>query len=98
MYKRQSVQCASSGVTKSYSFEKPSLRCRALDLHPDIGLDSPAAAKMIEQDLFDLGGEVEIGIDRDSRRWTLVAFAEDIESEMKPLTKKDTGIVSGGGS
>ncbi|RJU81478.1 MAG: acyltransferase domain-containing protein [Candidatus Poseidoniales archaeon] len=93
-----SVQCASSGVTKSYSFEKPSLRCRALDLHPDIVLDSTEAAKIIEQDLFNLGGEVEIGIDRDSRRWTLVAFAEDIESELKPLTKKDTWIVSGGGS
>ena len=93
-----SVQCAASGVTKSYSFEKPSLRCRALDLHPDIVLESVAAAKIIENDIFNLSGEVEIGIDRDSRRWTLVAFAEDIEAEIKPLTKKDTWIVSGGGS
>ena len=93
-----SVQCAASGVTKSYSFEKPSLRCRALDLHPDIVLESATAAKIIENDLFNLAGEVEIGIDRDSRRWTLVAFAEDIEAELKPLTKNDTWIVSGGGS
>ena len=93
-----SIQCAASGVTKSYSFEKPALRCRALDMHPKLVLDSSTAAKMIEQDLFNLEGEVEIGIDRDSRRWTLVAFAEDIESDLKPLTKKDTWIVSGGGS
>lgn len=93
-----SIQCAASGVTKSYSFEKPALRCRALDMHPKLVLDSSTAAKMIEQDLFTLEGEVEIGIDRDSRRWTLVAFAEDIESDIKPLTKKDTWIVSGGGS
>lgn len=93
-----SVQCAASGVTKSYSFEKPSLRCRALDLHPDIVLESVLAAKIIESDLFNLDGEVEIGIDRDNRRWTLVAFAEDIEAEIKPLTNKDTWLVSGGGS
>jgi len=93
-----SVQCAASGVTKSYSFEKQSLRCRALDLHPDIVLESKSAAKIIEDDLFNMAGEVEIGIDRDSRRWTLVAFAENLEAEVQPLTKKDTWIVSGGGS
>ena len=93
-----SVQCAASGVTKSYAFERPDLRCRAIDLHPDLIFEEAEAAMMIERDLFDLGGDVEIGLDRDGRRWTLVAFAEDLVDELQPLTNEDTWIVSGGGS
>ena len=92
------VQCAASGVTKSYAFERPDLRCRALDLHPDFVLDEAAAAEAIETDLFNLGGEVEIGLDRDHRRWALVAFAEDVVEEVNPLKGSDTWLVSGGGS
>ncbi|MCS5533239.1 MAG: polyketide synthase dehydratase domain-containing protein, partial [Candidatus Poseidoniaceae archaeon] len=93
-----SLQSAATGVTKSYSFEQPHLRCRAFDLHPELILQSEQAAQIIDEDLFELGGDVEIGIDRDSRRWTLVAFAENLESQREPLTSKDTWIVSGGGS
>ena len=93
-----SIQCSASGVTKSYSFEQPHLRTRALDLHPEIVLDAVHAAEIIDNDLFTIGGDVEIGIDRDGRRWTLVAFDEQLESERKPLVKKDTWLVSGGGS
>ena len=93
-----SIQCSASGVTKSYSFEQPHLRTRALDLHPEIVLDAVHAAEIIDNDLFTIGGDVEIGIDRDGRRWTLVAFDEQLESEREPLVKKDTWLVSGGGS
>ena len=93
-----SVQCAASGVTKSYYFEQTHLRMRALDLHPEIILDADQAAEQIESDLFELGGEIEIGLDRDGRRWTLVAFAEELEGELTPLQSDDTWIVSGGGS
>ena len=93
-----SVQCAASGVTKSYFFEQTHLRMRALDLHPELILDAEQAADMIAQDLFEIGGDVEIGLDRDGRRWTLVAFAEDLEAELTPLKSDDTWIVSGGGS
>ena len=93
-----SIQCSASGVTKSYSFEQPHLRTRALDLHPEIVLDAVHAAEIIDNDLFAIGGDVEIGIDRDGRRWTLVAFDEQLESEREPLVKKDTWLVSGGGS
>ncbi len=93
-----SLQSAATGVTKSYSFEQPHLRCRAFDLHPELILQSQQAAQIIDDDLFGLGGDIEIGIDRDTRRWTLVAFAEDLESQREPLTSKDTWIVSGGGS
>ena len=92
------IQCSASGVTKSYSFEQPHLRTRALDLHPEIVLDAVYAAEIIDNDLFTIGGDVEIGIDRDGRRWTLVAFDEQLESEREPLGKKDTWLVSGGGS
>ena len=92
------VQSAATGVTKSYAFERPDLRCRALDLHPDHVFDEAAAAEMIENDVFKLDGEVEIGLDRDGRRWALVAFAEDLVEDAQPLTADDTWLVSGGGS
>ena len=93
-----SVQCAASGVTKSYAFEQPHVRCRALDLHPELILEPADAARIIHDDVFALAGEVEIGLDRDGRRWTLVAFAEDLVDEKHPLTSDDTWLVSGGGS
>ena len=93
-----SVQCAASGVTKSYAFEQPHIRCRALDLHPELILEPEAAADMIHADLFTLEGEVEVGLDRDGRRWALVAFAEDLVEERQPLASDDTWLVSGGGS
>ena len=92
------VQCAASGVTKSYSFERQHVRSRALDLHPELILDADEAALQVEHDLFNIGGEVEIGLDRDGRRWTLVAFAEDSSNVETPLKSDDTWIVSGGGS
>ena len=93
-----SIQCAASGVTKSYAFERPDLRCRAIDLHPDLLFEEDKAAKWIEHDIFALGGEVEVGLDRDGRRWALVAFAEDLVEDAQPLTNEDTWLVSGGGS
>ena len=92
------IQCSASGVTKSYSFEQTHLRARALDLHPEIVLDAPHAAQLIVDDIFNIGGEVEIGIDRDERRWSLVAFDEALEGERQPLDNSDTWLVSGGGS
>ena len=71
---------------------------RALDLHPELIIDADAAAEMIENDLFSAGGDVEIGIDRDGRRWTLVCFAEDLVDDIKPLESDDVWLVSGGGS
>ena len=61
-------------------------------------LDEVEAAKRIEDDLFGLAGEVEVGLDRDGRRWALVAFAEDVVEDLQPLTSDDTWLVSGGGS
>ena len=92
------VQCAASGVTKSYAFEQLQLRCRALDVHPELILDPVQAAQLIHHDVFNLAGEVEVGLDRDERRWGLVAFAEDLVEDRQPLASDDTWLVSGGGS
>ena len=92
------IQCAASGVTKSYAFERPELRCRALDIHPELMLEAPIAAQHIIEDVSKYGGEVEIGLDRDHRRWTLVAFAEDLVEDTTSLSAADCYIVSGGGS
>ncbi|MGB0173457.1 MAG: beta-ketoacyl synthase N-terminal-like domain-containing protein [Candidatus Poseidoniaceae archaeon] len=93
-----SIQCASSGVTKSYAFERPNLRTRALDVHPELIFDAASAAEHIETELFERAGEVEIGLDRDGRRWLLAAFAEDVVGELDPLKSDDVWLVSGGGS
>jgi len=93
-----SLACAASGVTKAYSFERENLRCRALDLHPELIIDAASAAEVIDNDLFTAGGEIEIGIDRDGRRWTMVCFAEDVVEDVEPLQSDDLWLVSGGGS
>ena len=93
-----SLACGASGVTKSYAFERENLRCRALDLHPELIIDADSAAEIIDNDMFNSGGDVEIGIDRDRRRWTMVCFAEDLVEETKPLQSDDIWLVSGGGS
>ena len=85
------VQCAASGVTKSFAFERPSLRCRAIDLHPEIIFEEDEAAQKIEADIFELDGEVEVGLDRDGRRWALVAFAEDVVDETTPSPSRTHG-------
>ena len=92
------IQCAASGVTKSYAFERQNLRTRALDVHPELIFDAATAAEHIEVELFEHAGEVEIGLDRDGRRWLLVAFAEDVVGELEPLQSDDVWLVSGGGS
>ena len=93
-----SIQCAASGVTKSYSFERPQLRSRALDVHPELIFDAENAAELIEHELFNYGGDIEIGLDRDQRRWILAAFAEDVVGDLEPLQSDDVWLVSGGGS
>ena len=92
------LQAAAAGVTKSYAHERPNLRCRAFDLHPDLLLDSEATALRLVDDLFGLSGEVEIGLDRAGERWTLVCFAEDLVEDRAPLMETDAWLVSGGGS
>ena len=93
------VQCAASGCDKILRLLNNSrCGCRALDVHPELILDPVQAAQLIHHDVFNLAGEVEVGLDRDERRWGLVAFAEDLVEDRQPLASDDTWLVSGGGS
>jgi len=92
------LMAAASGVTKSFAHEREHLRCRAFDLHPELLLDPARTATRLVDDLLDLGGEVEVGLDRAGERWTLVCFAEDLVEERRPLKETDAWLVSGGGS
>ena len=75
-------------IAKTFEYEKFSSEFEFTETS-----DQLKSIQQIENDLFNIDGDVEIGLDRDGRRWTLVAFAEDIESDQKPLTSKDTWIV-----
>ena len=92
------LQSGASGVTKSYAFERENMRCRALDLHPELIVDSEFAAQIIENEMFGVGGEVEIGIDSNQKRWTLACYKEDLVEERGKLSSDDIWLVSGGGS
>ena len=68
-------------VTKSYAFERPNLRTRALDVHPELIFDAASAAEHIETELFERAGEVEVGLTEMD-----VAFAAFAEDELVNLT------------
>jgi 3-oxoacyl-(acyl-carrier-protein) synthase/acyl carrier protein len=93
-----SLACGASGIVKSYSHERQSVRCRAWDIHPELATDSTLLAQKLLDDLFNNRGEVEIGFDKDERRWCLVMFDEELNSERVPLVADDVWLVSGGGS
>ena len=58
----------------------------------------PRPGGRLVDDLLNVGGEVEIGLDRAGERWTLVCFAEDLVEERTSLQETDVWLVSGGGS
>ena len=93
-----SLAAGAAGIVKTYAHERPELRCRALDLHPELIVEAEESASIILDDVLSRAGEVEIGLDRDGRRWALVLFAEDIEHKRKKLASDDVWLVSGGGS
>ena len=72
-------------------------RVRAFDVHPDLLMEPDSLAHRLWEDVTHLSGEVEVGLDRDGRRWALVAFAEDLEAESEDPNVHHW-LVSGGGS
>ena len=93
-----SLAAGSSGIVKAYSHERPEIRCRAWDVHPEMLLDEAGMAKILVDDLLNIGGEVEVGLEADGSRWGLVLFDEVLESEAAKLANDEVWIVSGGGS
>ena len=76
---------------------RENLRCRALDLHPELIIDADAAAEIIENDMLMLVAKLKLE-SIETSKWTLVCFAEDLVDEINPLQSDDVWLVSGGGS
>jgi len=92
------VAAGSHGIVKSYSKERPNLNCVALDIHPELLSDTQELAKHIVNESLCNQELVEIGLDRDLRRWKLVLFDEALVDERTELSSEDVLVVSGGGS
>ena len=86
------------GIVKSYAQEKPHLRCRAVDIDPELLADSTALAHQIWAEAFGRTSPLEVGLSRDGNRWALRLYEEDITEEIEPLQPDDVWIVSGGGA
>jgi len=93
-----SLAAGASGVVKAYAHERGNIRCRAYDVHPEMLLEESELATRLVDDLLGRGGEVEIGLDIDGRRWALVLFDEALEKPRSGLADDEVWLVSGGGS
>ena len=83
-----------AGLTKSAAGEWPEVRCRALDLAPD--LDNASAAGAIVAELF-RAGPLEVGLSA-SGRIVLELVGEDLPSAngSLPLSEGEVVVLSGG--
>ncbi|MDG1525001.1 MAG: SDR family NAD(P)-dependent oxidoreductase, partial [Candidatus Thalassarchaeaceae archaeon] len=86
------------GIVKSYAQEKPHLRCRAVDIDPELLADPTALAHQIWAEAFGRTSPLEVGLSRDGKRWSLCLYEEDLTAEVKPLQSDDIWVVSGGGA
>ena len=93
-----SLAAGASGVVKAYAHERGNIRCRAYDVHPEMLLEESELATRLVDDLLGRGGEVEIGLDIDGRRWALALFDEALEKPRSGLADDEVWLVSGGGS
>jgi len=92
------LAAGSHGIVKSYAREHPHLRCRAIDVDPELLSDPAALANTIWAETFGRVAPLEVGIERDGTRWALRLYEENLESERIPLASDDVWLVSGGGA
>ncbi len=85
------------GIVKSYARERENLRCRALDVSPELLVNPEEMAETVLRELHLLGPR-EIGIDSDGRRWRVCMYDEALEDEPFQMESDDVYLVSGGGS
>jgi acyl transferase domain-containing protein len=84
-----------AGLTKSAAHEWPEVRCRVLDLSPD--LDVAAAAEAIVSELF-RAGPLEVGLSVNGRSiLELVTGGPSTSEESLDLDEGDLVVLSGGG-
>ena len=86
------------GIVKSYAKEKPHLRCRAIDIDPELLADPTALAHQIWAEAFGRTSPLEVGLSRDGNRWALRLYEEDLADEIQPLQSDDVWVISGGGA
>lgn len=92
------VAAGAHGIVKSYSKERPKINCTAIDVHPELISKTKELADHILKESLCNDKLVEVGLDRDLRRWKLVLFEESLIAKKSELSSDDIFIVSGGGS
>ena len=86
------------GIIKSYGKEHPHLRCRAVDVDPELLTDPTALAHQIWAEAFGRTAPVEVGLGRDGGRWAMRLYEEDLVDSRTSLASDDVWVVSGGGA
>ena len=86
------------GIVKSYAKEKPHIRCRAVDIDPDLLSDPQSLAYKLWAEAFGRITPLEVGLSRDDKRWALRMYEEDIDSDTISLKSDDVWVISGGGA
>ena len=92
------LAAGSHGIVKSYAKEKPHIRCRAVDVDPELLSNPTALAHQIWAEAFGRTSPLEVGLSRDGNRWALRLYEEDLVEEAQSLESDDVWVVSGGGA
>ncbi len=87
-------QAALSGLTKTLNHEWPGVVCRALDIAPN--LDAKTVANAVVQEYYLQDAPVEVGIDSELERTTLVAGNAVLRRSSASLSSADKILVTGG--
>lgn len=87
-------QAALSGLTKTLNHEWPGVVCRALDIAPN--LDAKTVANAVVQEFYLQDAPVEVGIDSELERTTLVAGNAVLRCSGASLSSADKILVTGG--
>ncbi|MCD8560243.1 MAG: SDR family NAD(P)-dependent oxidoreductase [Shewanella xiamenensis] len=87
-------QAALSGLTKTLNHEWPGVVCRALDIAPN--LDAKTVANVVVQEYYLQDAPVEVGIDSELERTTLVAGNAVLRRSGASLSSADKILVTGG--
>ncbi|WP_330149616.1 SDR family NAD(P)-dependent oxidoreductase [Shewanella xiamenensis] len=87
-------QAALFGLTKTLNHEWPGVVCRALDIVPN--LDAKTVANAVVQEYYLQDAPVEVGIDSELERTTLVAGNAVLRRSGASLSSADKILVTGG--
>ncbi|MEE2758425.1 MAG: SDR family NAD(P)-dependent oxidoreductase, partial [Candidatus Thermoplasmatota archaeon] len=93
-----SLAAGAHGIVKSYAKEKPHIRCRAVDVDPELLSDPQSLAYKLWAEAFGRTSPLEVGLSRDDKRWALRMYEEDIVGETVSLKQDDVWVISGGGA